>query len=99
RGAPGGGEKARAGHPKRRPTAAQAEGLQRRRPSGGRRAGGGDLPPRGGAEMRPDRGRTQAESLVRLALVARVGGENTARPRAVQHLRRADGRVKLITAA
>jgi hypothetical protein len=70
--------------------AAQAARIQRHRPPRGRRAGRGDLPPRRRAQVRRDRGRPPAAGFVGVALVARVGGEDPARLRAVQHLRGAD---------
>jgi len=66
------------------------KGLHRRRAPRGWRAGGRNLAPRGGAEVRPHRRRAPAEGLVRLALVARVGGEDAAGPCAVQYFCGAD---------
>src|SRR5439155_4524618 len=84
------GEEARPRSAERRYRPAQEKRIHRRRAPGGRRAGGRDQPPRGGAEVRPHRGRPPAEGLVRLALVARVGGKDAARSCAVQYFCGAD---------
>jgi hypothetical protein len=75
---------------KKRAQEVLSEGIDQLKQKGFSVSGRGDLPARRRAQMRSHRRRSPAEGLVRIALVARVGRQDAARSRALQHLRRAD---------